>query len=90
MEFSYILDKKDAFARLMKENRPLPDAAFICRVQSTLGNLPKKNWTESACSAAADHLPLRLLLLLLFCCAPAPHMRRYHYTKMCLAKQGSR
>lgn len=42
MEFSYILDKKDAFARLMKENRPLPDAAFICRVQSTLGNLPKK------------------------------------------------
>lgn len=42
MEFNYILDKKDAFARLMKENRPLPDAAFICRVQSTLGNLPKK------------------------------------------------
>ena len=42
MEFSYILDKKDAFARLMKETRPLPDAAFICRVQSTLGNLPKK------------------------------------------------
>ena len=39
MEYSYILEKNDAFEQLMKESRPLPDAAFVSCVQSTLGGL---------------------------------------------------
>ena len=44
MEYSYILEKNDAFAQLMKESRPLPDAAFVSCVQSTLGGLSEKRW----------------------------------------------
>lgn len=44
MEYSYILEKNDAFEQLMKESRPLPDAAFVSCVQSTLGGLSEKRW----------------------------------------------
>lgn len=71
MEYSYILEKNDAFEQLMKESRPLPDAAFVSCVQSTLGGLSEKRWDGVRllrCRRPIAFAAIVALLLLLCAC----------------------
>lgn len=71
MEYSYILEKNDVFAQLMKESRPLPDAAFVSCVRSTLGSLSEKRWDGVRlfrCRRPFAFAAIVALLLLLCAC----------------------